>query len=397
MRVTGGRVFHEGRFIPATLSIENERFTAIEPVDPQKAAAEGSSTAAMVGDATVAQNRAHGDLAADGLLVIPGLIDVHFHGCMGHDFCEGTAEALHAIARYEASRGVTALCPTTMTFPEDLLGRVMDAARTFDAAADEAAFVGINMEGPFISHGKIGAQNPTYVTPCDAALFRRLQKRAGGLIKIVDIAPEEPGALEFTREVADEVRVSVAHTCANYDQARAAFEAGANHVTHLCNAMAPLHHRDPGPIAAAFDALHVMVELICDGVHIHPAMVRALFALFGDDRIMLISDTMEAAGLTDGSYELGGQEVSVKGNRATLASGTLAGSVTDLMGCLRTAVRDMGVPLETAVRAAALNPARALGIDHERGAIAPGMIADAVVLDEQLNVRHVIVRGRLLA
>lgn len=377
MRVVNGRVFSEGRLVDADVDIEDGRIRALE----------ARSGASPVGE---------GDVDATGCTVVPGLIDVHFHGCMGRDFCEGTDEAIHAIAAYEASRGVTSICPTTMTFPEDVLGRVMDAARAFEPAACESQLVGINMEGPFISHGKIGAQNPAYVVRCDSGFFRRLQERSGGLVKIVDIAPEEEGALAFTREVAGDVRVSVAHTCADYDQALAAFQAGANHVTHLCNAMAPLHHRDPGPIAAAADCDHVMAEIITDGVHIHPAMVRAMFKLFGDDRLMIISDTMEAAGLDDGEYSLGGQKVHVEGNRARLESGTLAGSVTDQMGCFRIAVRDMGVPLESAVRAASENPARALGIDGERGFIKPGYIADLVVLDDEVNIERVIVRGRAI-
>lgn len=377
MRIVNGRVFSDGRLKRADISIEGRRIRALEPSSGVQAVSEG-------------------DVDAVGCTVIPGLIDLHFHGCRGRDFCEGTDGAIHAIAAHEAARGVTSICPATMTFPEEVLGRVMDAARAFSPAPHESQLVGINMEGPFISPGKVGAQNPAFVTPCDIELFRRLQERSGGLVKIVDIAPEEPGALAFTREVAGEVRVSIAHTCADYDQAREAFHAGASHVTHLCNAMAPLHHRAPGPIAAAAECVHAMAEIITDGVHIHPAMVRALFKLFGDERMMIVSDTMEAAGLDDGEYALGGQEVHVSGREARLQDGTLAGSVTDQMGCFRVAVHDMGIPFASAVRAACENPARALGIDGERGFVKPGYIADLVVLDDALNVRHVVVRGSLL-
>ena len=253
------------------------------------------------------------------------------------------------------------------------------------------------MEGPYISPGNIGAQNPAYLHGPDVDMFGRLQDRSGGLIKLVDVAPEIPGALEFIEAVAPSVRVSIAHTKANYETARRAIEAGARHMTHLCNAMPPLHHREPGPIAAAFDCADVTPELIADGVHIHPAMVRLLFAAFGDDRMILISDSMMAAGMPDGTYTLGGQGVTVHGNRATLADGTIAGSNTDLMSCVRVAVKDMGIPLASAVKAASVNPARAIGIDDDRGGIQPGKIADAVVLDEDLNVRHVVLRGRLLS
>lgn len=378
MRIDGGKVFVDGVFKDANILCEGETISAV---------------CYRKGIAAFPHHEA---FDARGCYVIPGLIDLHFHGCMGHDFCEGTHEAFHALCAYEASCGVTAVCPATMTFPEEKLLQVMTQAASFKPAPHESALVGINMEGPFISHGKIGAQNPAYVQPCDASMIRRLQALSGGLIKLVDIAPEQEGALEFIREMHDEVRISVAHTCADYQQAHDAFAAGARHVTHLCNAMPPLLHRAPGPIAAAFDAPQVSVELICDGVHIHPAMVRCMFGLFGDDRVILVSDTMEATGLADGSYELGGQQVLVHGREARLATGALAGSVSDLMTCLQRAVRDMHVPLESALKAATENPARALGLDNERGFIKAGYAADFVVLDKDLEIKQVFIRGNEL-
>ncbi|WP_270296725.1 N-acetylglucosamine-6-phosphate deacetylase [Eggerthella sinensis] len=373
MRIIGGHVFDGEGFVEREVLIEGDRFVGA--------------------DAEVGESPA---LDATGCYVIPGLIDLHFHGCVGHDFCDGTEEAVDAIARHEASCGVTAICPATMTYPEDVLGPIMDCAAAYGAKPDGAALVGINMEGPYISPDNIGAQNPAYLHLPDEAMFRRLQERSGNLIKLVDVAPEVDGALDFIASVTPDVRVSIAHTQADYDTACAAIEAGARQMTHLCNAMPPLHHRKPGPIGAAFDSPDVMPELIADGVHIHPSMVRFLFAAFGGDRVILISDSMMATGLDDGEYTLGGQGVTVRGNVATLHDGTIAGSATDLMACVRVAVRDMGIPLETAVRAASANPARALGIERERGAIEPGMMADAVVLDENLEVKHVVVRGSVV-
>ena len=200
--------------------------------------------------------------------------------------------------------------------------------------------------------------------------------------------------MDFIDEVADEVRISIAHTCADYETAHEAYRRGAKHVTHLFNAMPPLAHREPGVIGAAADA-GATSEIIADGVHIHPSAVRAAFKLFGSDHMILVSDSMEATGMPDGEYSLGGQAVTVRGNRATLHDGTIAGSATDLMGCLATAVRDMGVPLAAAVRAATINPARALGIDAERGSIEAGKVADIVLLDAKtLDIRAVILRGR---
>lgn len=334
---------------------------------------------------------------AAGKVVAPGFIDLHFHACVGYDACDGSVESFHKMAAYEAAQGVTAICPTTMTYPEEKLGTICDAAAEFSPAQNEAALLGLNMEGPFISPKKVGAQNPAYVQAPNTGMFMRLQERAHGLVKLVDIAPEEPGALEFIAAVKDCVRVSLAHMCATYDDARAAFEAGARQLTHLYNAMPGLAHRAPGPIAAAAENEEVFAEIIADGVHIHPSMVRLAFKIFGADRMLLISDTMEAAGMPDGEYSLGGQAVTVRGNLATLHDGTIAGSVTNLALCLKTAVTQMEIPLEQALRAATLNPAIALGVADERGSIAPGKVADCVFLDpETASVEKVILRGEVL-
>ena len=336
-------------------------------------------------------------LDADGLYAIPGLIDIHFHGCMGHDFCDGTVEAIDAITRYEASCGVTSVCPATMTVSPESLVQVMDAARTYNespARPGQASLVGINMEGPFISESKKGAQAAEHIRLCDEALFCSLQERSGGLIKLVDIAPENEGAMEFIDALHDKVTISLAHTTADYQTAKEAYDRGARHATHLYNAMPPFTHRAPGVVGAAFDSPHCRAELICDGVHIHPSVVRATFKLFGDDRMILISDSMRAAGMEDGQYTLGGQDVAVKGKYATLVSdGALAGSVTNLMDCMRTAVKEMQIPLESAIACATMNPAKAIGIYDRYGSISTGKIANLVLLDQDLNLRQVIIHG----
>lgn len=377
MRIVNGMVFDGQCFRERDVVVEGDRFARVEP----------AGATGLAG--------AH-DVDAQGCYVIPGLIDVHFHGAMGHDFCDAEQEGIAAIARYEASRGVTAICPTTMTLPEDRLAPIVASVAEHAATDDEAGIVGINMEGPYIAPDKVGAQNPAYVRSASVEEFARLQAAAHGLIKLVDVAPEQPGNLDFIHSVSHDVRVSVAHTCTDYDTACAAFDAGARHMTHLYNAMPSLHHRDPGPIAAGAERNDVTAEIIADGVHIHPAMVRLAFALFGDDRMILISDSLRACGLGDGEYELGGQQFTVRGNRATIANGSLAGSVSDVMACMRTAVQRMSIPLISAVKAASVNPARALGLEGERGAIAPGYVGDAVVLDRDLNIKHVVLRGRVL-
>ena len=348
----------------------------------------------------IAADGAPGDgeaIDAAGCYVIPGLVDIHFHGSAGGDVSDGDLEGLHRMGAYEASRGVTAMCPATMTLPADVLLRAAEAAAAYEPAPDEADLVGINMEGPYISPGKVGAQNPEHVRNPDVGEFRRLQEAAGGLLKLVDIAPEEPGAEAFIEALGDEVRISVAHTSTDYDTAARAFATGARHLTHLYNAMPGMHHRNPGPIPAAVERDDVTAEIIADGVHIHPSMVRLAFNLFGDDRMILVSDTLRAAGMPDGVYDLGGQDVTVDGYEARIDNGALAGSVSDLMRCLYVAVHDMGIPLASAVKAATANPARAIGLEGRYGTLAPGAVADVVLLDkETLELRQLILRGHAL-
>ena len=293
-------------------------------------------------------------LDGKGMYAIPGLIDLHFHGCKGDDFCDGSRDAIVRIAEYEASVGVTAIAPATMTLPVEELEQILRVAAEYKKgphSKKEADFVGINMEGPFISPAKKGAQDERNIIPCDVKVCERFLKASEGLVKFMGIAPEESeNAVAFIEEVKDKVNVSLAHTNADYDTAMAAFNAGADHAVHLYNAMPAFTHRAPGVIGAVYDSKHVMAEIICDGVHIHPAAVRATFEMMGEDRMILISDSMRAAGMPNGSYTLGGLDVNVVGNRATLASdGAIAGSVTNLMDCMKTAVKTMNIPLETAV------------------------------------------------
>ncbi len=332
---------------------------------------------------------------ARGLYVIPGLTDIHLHGCMGSDCCDGTEEAFRTIAAYELSQGVTAVTPATMTMPEEVLAGICRTVRDF-SYEEGADICGLYLEGPFISEKKKGAQNGSYIRRADAAMFARLQEAAGGKIRTVAVAPETEGAMEFIRAFRGKLNISLAHTDADYDTAREALACGAAELTHLYNAMPPLAHRAPGPIGAGADDERCMAELICDGVHVHPAMVRTAFRLFGDDRIILISDSMRAAGMEDGEYELGGQKVFVRGNLAVLEDGTIAGSVTSLLNCMRKAVKEMRIPLASAVKCAAVNPARAVGILGDYGTLAPGKYANVLLLDEELELKAVYHRGRIL-
>ena len=331
---------------------------------------------------------------ASGCYVIPGLVDIHFHGAAGYDFCDATPEALSAIAEYEQRNGITSICPATMTLGT---GRLMEICKNAAAYQNQGSrLVGIHLEGPFISPEKKGAQNPSYIIPPSMELLHHLLTASNGLVKLITVAPEVPGALDFIEKASQEVHVSIGHTCCDYDTACAAIARGADHLTHTYNAMPPLSHRAPGPIGAGYMAPSVMAEIICDGIHIHEAMVKALLSLFGEDRVIFISDSMRATGMPDGSYDLGGLPVNVKGHYARLSDGTIAGSVTNLMDCVRKAV-SMGIPLETAVKCASINPARSIGVDDQVGSLTVGKCADCVLLDQKtLEIRQVIIKGALL-
>ncbi len=330
------------------------------------------------------------DLDAAGGYVIPGLVDIHTHGAVGEDFSDGKSEGLQPLADYYAAHGVTSYLATTMTLKEEVLTPAMHAIRDFRPSGG-AKCAGIHLEGPFLSYAKRGAQAAENLHKPDAALFHRLNEASGGQVKLVTVACEEEGALPFIQEVSRTCAVSLGHTTADYDTAMAGFQAGASHATHLYNGMPSFLHRAPGVIGAAFDA-GASVELICDGLHIHPAVIRATYQLFGE-KLNLISDSLRCAGMPDGDYELGGQPIVVKGGKATLLDGTLAGSSISMLDAVRNVVR-FGLPLEAAVYAATTAPALAAKLNV--GVIEAGRAADLLVLDKDLNLKAVFVDGRRL-
>ena len=373
MRITGGQVFDlEQGFVARDVCTD------------------GALISEVSGDDCV--------LDASGCYVIPGLVDVHFHGCVGEDFSDATAEGLQRIADFELSQGVTYICPAGMTLPEDQLRAICENVAAHRAKnAGGAEVVGAHLEGPFLSTAKKGAQNGDYLHDPDIDMLRRLQTAAEGCVKLVTVAPEQPNAMEFIRAAKEMgITVSVGHTVADYDTAMEAFRSGATHATHLYNGMPSIHHRAPAVIGAAFDSAGVRAELICDGVHIHGAVVRMTFQLFGKERMVLISDSLRATGMPDGQYPFGGQEIEVHGNRATIVGHpeTLAGSVTSLMGCLRQAVK-FGIPVADAVRACTYNPAAAIGIDDRAGTLDVGKAASLVLLDQNdLSTRAIVFKGK---
>lgn len=372
MRLTGGLVFH-----------------------PRKGFVEGE--VCTDGGLIVKESN---DQAVDvtGCYVIPGLIDLHFHGCAGEDFSDATPDGLQKMAEYELSRGITGICPAGMTLGEDTLTAIcQNAAAHHEAGKGGAELIGLHLEGPFLSLAKKGAQNAAFIHQPDGEMLERLCKASKGLVKLVTLACEEPGALEFIQKAKElGVRVSIGHTTADYDTATAAYNAGARQATHLFNAMPPFTHRAPGVIGAAFDQEEVMVELISDGIHIHPSAVRAVFKLFGYERVILISDSLRATGMGDGEYPFGGQMIEVHGPRATILGqpDTLAGSVSDLMACVKRAT-EFGIPLHQAVTAASVNPAKALGVYDRLGSLDEGKEANLAVLNPDLTLKAVVFHGMI--
>ncbi len=400
MKILNAKICTSGQIFDGDVTVDGERIAACVKRNVPSCA-DGTytdDTETNSVDGTV-DNTTDSDIVIDakGMYVIPGLLDIHFHGCAGYDACDASKEAFDKMAAYEGSQGVLEICPATMTYPEDKLSQIMDIAADYEST-EGADFLGLHLEGPFINPNRVGAQNSDYVQKPDADMLLRLQERAKGRVCICDVAPETEGAIDFVEKIKDAVAsVSIAHTCTDYDMAMQAFEHGANHLTHGFNAMPGIHHRKPGPLSAAADA-GADVEMICDGVHIHPAVVRLAFKLFTDEHVILISDTMRACGLEDGCYDLGGQQVEVKGNLATLAAdpSTIAGSVTNLMDCLRCAVKTMKIPFASAVKAATHNPARSIGMQADYGDVEAGKYANLLILDEELNIVHIIKRGKLV-
>ena len=330
-----------------------------------------------------------------GATVIPGLIDVHNHGNSGYDFSDGDYAGLKKMAAYLAANGITSFAPASLTLPYDVLEKAFATAKQLrdEAPENHSRLMGIQMEGPYFSYKKKGAQNGEYLKNPDFEGFKKLYDSCDGLIRIADVAPELPGAAEFIEKASKLCTVSVAHTDAGYEDAKMAFEKGATHLTHLYNAMPPIHHRNPGVIPAAVENRHVRAELICDGMHIHPASIRLAFAMFGGERMILVSDALRCCGMPNGEYELGGQPVFLNGGVAKLADGTLAGAATNLYDCMKNAIL-FGISEEDAVRACTINPACALGCQDQVGSIAPGKFADFIICRKDYTGRRVFMSGK---
>ena len=333
-----------------------------------------------------------------GATVIPGLIDVHSHGNSGADFSDGDYEGLKAMAAYYAKMGITSFAPASMTLPYDVLEKAFANAKKLaeETPAGLSVLRGIQMEGPYFSYAKRGAQNADYLKEPDFEGFKALYEACGGLVRIVDVAPELPGAAEFVAKAKELCTVSIAHTDSDYDHAKAAVDAGVTHLTHLYNAMPGIHHRNPGVIPAAVENPNVRAEIICDGYHIHPASVRLAFTMF-KDRMILVADSGRCAGQPEGyQFDLGGQMAEIRGGVAKLVgSETIACSASNLWTCLQN-VLAWGIPEEEAVRAATYNPACAIGAEKAVGSIETGKVADFLVCSSDYAEKRVFLAGKEL-
>lgn len=332
-------------------------------------------------------------LDVSGCMILPGFVDIHIHGCAGADTMDGTRSAIACMASQLIQKGVTSFCPTTMSSTLEEIDAALGAVRDcMDNPPNGASVLGAHMEGPYLSHEKKGAQSEEVLRTPDFEEFLEIYQKCKGAIRIIDVSPECENAGEFITHISKLCTVSIAHSNADYDTAMEAFRLGCTHVTHLFNAMTGLHHRQPGIVGAVFDSPGVDAELICDGIHIHPAVLRTSFSLLGEKRSIIVSDSMRAAGMRDGEYELGGQKVFNSNGVAVLKDGTLAGSTTNMLNEVKNLLR-FGIPLKQVVRSATINPASAIGMDGEIGSIQEGKRADLVILDEKLELRMVVARG----
>ena len=360
------RIFTPGGFISGGLAVEGERIVSAAGAQGEKKDCRGK-------------------------VILPGFIDIHIHGCNAADATDLNADSPLVMSAYLASKGVTSFCPTTMTLPPETLEKAFGIIAAAMGKEPGAYIQGVNMEGPFISREKKGAQAGEYITPPSCALVRKLDGICP--VKIIDIAPEAEGAEQFIKEMSPAIRISLAHTAAVSETVKKAERAGLSHATHLFNAMTGMTARNPGAAGAVLDSDKITAELICDGIHVSPEMLRLAFRTLGESRTVIISDAMMAAGLGEGEYTLGGQKV-IKTDAARLEDGTLAGSVANLFDELRYAI-SIGIPETQAIKSVTENPAKVIGVFGETGSLEEGKYADLVILSPDMSrIEEVYVKGR---
>ena len=407
MIIDNVKVYTEsGEFILGGIITQGDTITAVYSEREKEVTFEKMN---MTADSSVQKEKlTENVIDGKGAYAIPGLIDLHFHGCMGDDFCDGDKEAIRRIAEYEASVGVTAIAPATMTLPVEELESILKTAAEYKKECENinqietkndkkrADFVGINMEGPFISPIKKGAQDERNIIPCNEEIAQRFLDASDHLVKFLGIAPEESAnAASFIKNMKDKVNISLAHTNASYETAKEALEAGANHVVHLFNAMTGFTHREPGVVGATFDT-DITTETISDGIHISYPSLRIAYKQKGTDKTLLVTDAMCACGMPDGKYALGGQPVIVKNGAARLENGALAGSVLTLNKAIKNIYENTDYPLYEIIKMASYNGAKYCKVDNKKGQIKENFDADLVVFDENIDIKITIIGGKVV-
>ncbi len=372
--IKNGKIYREGRFVQGSLLLKEGRISGYSDDN-----SEGSE-----------------EFDAEGLFVLPGLIDRHTHGGFGIDCNRASASDFRCLSRAFAKEGTSAWMASITADSEEATVRVLtEAARAIEEGSEGAELLGVHLEGPFLAEEYCGAISPSYLRCPDTKLIRRYQEAARGHLRSMTLAPELDGALELISACRHlGIRVSLGHSGASWQEAMEAKAAGADAVTHLGNAMRPFHHREPGLLGAALDS-DFYAEIIADGVHSHPAFVRLAERMKGPDRLMLVTDSMMAAGMPDGTYRLGESAVTVRDKVARTGEGNLAGSTLSMVQALRKLKDFTGKALEDLIPYASSNAAAWLGVDDRKGRILPGFDADLLLLDESLEVRAVFCKGRL--
>jgi len=328
--------------------------------------------------------------------VSPGLIDLHLHGALGKDVMDGEVKSLEQIASHQARHGVTGFLGTVMSAPLDSMLKSVETVKKAMQIRLPSEILGVHIEGVYSSLRRKGAQDPDFIREMNQEEIQFLLEARSGLKAIISMAPEVKNNRSFIKPLTEKgVVVSIGHSDATYEEALESFEEGISHATHLFNAMSGYHHREPGVIGAVLDSSRVTAEVIADGLHIFPSALRLALAAKGYDKICLITDSILAAGLGDGNYQMGNQEVVLKGNEARLKeSGSLAGSVLTLNRAVKNALEWTGIALNQAVNLASLNPSRVIGLEHEMGSIQEGKYANLVVFDKEFNVLETYLKGR---
>ncbi len=335
----------------------------------------------------------------ENLTAVPGFIDVHIHGAAGADVMDGTESALMTMANTLPAEGTTSFLATTMTQEQEEIEKALKSAAGYMSKPQpegRAEILGVHLEGPFVNKEMAGAQPSQYIIDPDVELFKKWENLSQGNIKLVTLAPERPGGKELASYLSSKsIVASIGHSNATYEEVKDSIEAGCTHVTHLFNQMRGLHHREPGVAGAALLHDELMVEVIADGVHVKPEMVKLAFKQKGEEGLILITDSMRAKCLKNGQYDLGGQDVTVADGKAVLQDGTLAGSILRLGHAVKNMIEFTGCSLEDAIQMASVNPAKQLGVFDRKGSLAAGKDADIVILNEEHDVVMTLCRGEV--